>query len=88
MFAVITIVLTSYAYTSIQCMRLSNRVEMARHAACIEQGHQNCALIAKFHDDCFKKSYRAELKIRSFHADEYDSCMNSNIAKHRGSESL
>ena len=81
--AVIAILASSYAYSSIKGMELSNQVEEEEQAACMVQGRKDCALISKYHDDCFTASYRAERRIKTFHADEYNICMNSKITQHQ-----
>jgi len=76
---VCAILLISYAYSGIEARRLSQKVEEERESTCIQQGRSDCKLIERYHDDCFASSYRTELRIRSFHAGEYDRCMNSKI---------
>jgi len=81
--AVIAILASSYAYSGIKGMELSTQVEEEEQTACKQQGRRDCALISKYHDDCFTASYRAERRIKTFHADEYNICMNSKITQHR-----
>jgi len=44
--------------------------------ACGKDGGLDCNIIETYHDDCFASSYRAEFKIRSFHAEEYRACLD------------
>lgn len=74
------IVLLSYAYQTTQESKLSNKVKKEKRDGCSTQKAYDCGLIAKFHDACFTSSYRAELRIREFHRDEYDDCMARMIS--------
>ena len=76
------IVTVSYVYSSVKLTQLSHKAREAEEAACAKQGASNCELIAKYHDGCFNQSYRAELKIRSFHVAEYRACIKNKIGIH------
>ncbi len=80
--AVIAIFAVSYGYSTIERIQLSNEVQEEERASCAKEGSFDCDLVAKYHDECFGQSYRAEYRIRSFHADEYRVCIEDKIAKH------
>ena len=82
----IVILSTSYVYLSIKRTQLSNKVREAEETACAKNGTFNCNLIAKYHDECFDLSYRAELRIKSFQAGEYRACIKNRIGEHLDSE--
>jgi hypothetical protein len=84
--AVIAILAVFYIYSSIKRSQLSNDVREAERGACVKNGKFDCDLIAKYHDECFESSYRAEYRIRSFHASEYHACIEKRASQHLGAE--
>ena len=80
MLAVVAIVSASWVYSTLKRMQLSDEVQAAERAACARKGGFDCDLIAKYHDECFESSYRAEYRIRSFHDDEYRVCIESRMS--------
>jgi hypothetical protein len=84
--AVIAIFTVSYVYSSIKRTQLSNTVKEAEGEACAKKGNYNCNLIATYHNECFEQSYRAEYRIRSFHASEYHACIENKINHHSGAK--
>ena len=84
--AVIAIFSVSYVYSSIKRMQLSTEIETAEMNACNNKGGSDCDLIANYHDDCFEPSYRAEYRIRTFHAREYRVCMDTKLDRHRNGQ--
>jgi hypothetical protein len=76
---VIAVLAISYVYSSTGERKLSNDVKNEKLSECTKLGSIDCDLISKYHDECFKASYRAELKIRQLHRDEYNSCIDSKI---------
>lgn len=84
--AAIVILSISYVYSSIKRTQLSNKVREAEETACAKNGTPNCDLFVKYHDECFDLSYRAELRIKSFHVGEYRACIKNRIGEHSDSE--
>lgn len=81
--SVIVILSISYVYSGVNRNQLSNKVKSAELEHCSNSGRYNCSLIETYHAECFSRSDRAELKIRSFHTDEYRACMDKNLKNHR-----
>lgn len=79
---VIAVFAVSYGYSAIKRMHLSGEVQETERKACAKQGAFDCDLIAKYHDECFEPSYRAEYRIKSFHADEYRACIENMMNQH------
>lgn len=77
--AVLSILLISYAYSSIKDRQLSNKIKEERLRICAEQGDYDCNLILQFHNECFKSSYRSQYKIKKFYLNEYNNCINRKI---------
>lgn len=82
--AVVAIFSVSYVYSSIRKTQLSNDVEEEKRKVCFKQGRYDCGLISRYHNECFNSSYRAEYRIRDFHFDEYNNCIDSKIIHHPG----
>jgi len=78
--SVIVIFSFSYVYSSVKRNQLSREIKSAALETCHKSAASNCNLIETYHDECFSNSYRAELKIRSFHSDEYRACMSKNMS--------
>jgi len=72
---VIMILTISYIYSSIKRNELSKEVRDSALESCAKNDRQDCDIVEKYHDDCFDSSYRSELKIRSFHYQEYRACL-------------
>ena len=85
--AVAAILAISYVYSSTGERKLSKEVKSEKLNECVTHGDRNCNLISKYHDECFKASYRTELKIRQFHRDEYSACIDGNMQQQTGSAS-
>ena len=83
---VIVILTASYVYSSIKRTQLSNQVREAEETACAKNGTTSCDLIAKYHDECFDLSYRAEFRVKSFRFGEYRACIENKIGEHLRSE--
>lgn len=79
---VITVFAVSYGYSAIKRMHLSGEVQETERKACAKQGAFDCDLIAKYHDECFEPSYRAEHRIKSFHVGEYRACIENMLSQH------
>ena len=80
--AIIAIFAVSYSYSAIKRMRLSNEIQEVEREACAKQGAFDCDLIVKYHDECFEPIYRAEYRIKSFHAGEYHACVENMMSQH------
>lgn len=72
---VAAILAISYIYSSISENQLSNEVRKSALESCAKDARYDCDSVLEHHDDCFNSSYRAELKIRSFHYQEYWTCL-------------
>jgi len=82
-FIVILIILSiSLVHSWIAGRKLSNRIKDSRLKLCAEQNANNCDLVEFYHNECFKRSYRTQLRVRQFHSDEYESCLNTKIKQH------
>jgi len=79
---IVSIFSISYIYSSIKYIQLSNEIEEKKLKVCVKQKIYDCELISKYHEDCFKSSYRSEYRIRDFHTDEYHSCIDRKIKLH------
>ncbi len=81
--AVLAILIISISYSSIKHRQLSNKVKEEQLRVCSEQEEYDCEVIVQFHDECFSSSYRAQYKMKKFHPNEYNSCINRKIGELR-----
>jgi len=77
---VLVIFTVSYIYSLFYEHDVSNKTKAQYIEACNIQKIGDCDLIDQFHNACFEKNYRSWMKTKRFYAQEYEDCLEKNIA--------